>query len=235
MSMGERIGLGDFGKLARPKTLTDVFLLNPSATPDLEDWWIENRKLSYSSTTFNKDMLAGTYGMNLDVLFSDLSIDSYHCQITSFLVLVSSEYKLLTTLEQIEFYKTRKPKAKVKAVGVTIFKNSQEVWNPNDSGLVWLFRPRCLVRLEDVKLFEEVETGDVLQFQKTNGMVMRVLKVRRKRFYLSTSWTNRSITYLTGTTGKLLQLNPDRPFKLIKLSSSQSSTPPSSSSSSSST
>lgn len=223
MSMSERIGLGDFGKLVRPKTLTDVFLLNPSATPDIEDWWIENRKLSHSSTTFNKDMLAGTYGMNLDVLFSDLSINSYHCKITSFLVLVSSEYKLLTTPEQAEFYKIRKPKAKVKAVGVTIFKNSNEIWKPNDSGLVWLFRPRSLVRMEDVKLFEVIEVGDIIQFQKTAGMIVKVLEVRRKRFYLSTSWTNRSITFLTGSTGKLLQLNLDRPFKIIKAKQSQMS------------
>lgn len=222
--MSKNITLNDFGKLVKPKVLTEAFLLCDGGHIDIDKWWRHSNLLYRSSKSHKKSTIEGTFGVRADPLFQSLNINEFVGVINSFVVFHDSSFKLVSSENEAKTLQQTKKRTFVIAAGVTFYKNYNketkalgEVWEySSSSNIVWLYTPKLLIPIESVELFNSVEAGDMIVFQKSQAIVISVKTLKRQKFYETCSWTNKKITVLNGSHGKKARLVTERPYKVIK-------------------
>lgn len=170
--------------------------------------------------------------------FSQLET-SYTGQITHLIVKVGQNYFLIDSIEAgsklLQTYQKRygtRTRVKVCAVGVRFFKGAKR--DPDTDSLIpidpwegiaadekeempvrlWFYEPKHLVRLEDIIRFESVEVGDLIFFQKSQGVVVNVRELNKPRFFKTCSWCSRTIVVMVAN--GLIRFLPDRKFQIHK-------------------
>lgn len=223
--MSNKITLNDFGRLVKPKILTEVFLLH-NQDVDPNNWWHQVLRLNATSKSYKKDMIAGTYGDTLEKLFSTLEIDKYVGVISSFIVFHSGKYKFVNSIEESKRLQSQKGKHySIRAIGITIHKEYDptthklgDVWDMmfSNQPIKWYYKPKHLIPIEDVEQFNNVQVGDMIVFKKTQALVINVKELSRLKFYSNCSWTKKSITVLSGNQARQVRLITNRPYQVIK-------------------
>ena len=222
--MSKKITLKDFGRLVKPKVLTEAFLLCGGGNIDIDKWWRRVNQLSRSSKTYKKVTIEGTFGEKIDPLFQSLQVNDYVAVINSFIVFHNFSYSHITTQTEVNRLLQEKRRVYVIAAGVTIHKTYNiethalgEVWQPtNNQSICWIYNLGHLIPIEDVELYNSVETGDLLMFDKSQAVVTKVKTLKRRKFYDTCSWTNKKITVLNGSAGRQVRLITSRSYKIIK-------------------
>lgn len=225
-TMSKKIDLNDYGRLVKLKVLTEAFLLcNPEKNVEPHNWWSQVCRLSFNSKSYKKDMLIGLYGERLDKLFSGLDVNAYVGVISSFLVFHAGKYQIITTAEEAQrVMSLHSRRLSVRAVGIKIHKSYDRetrelgpAWEMTDrSSVVWYYKLKHVIPVEDVEQYNKVEVGDMLVFKKTQALVTKVKRVSRQKFYSTCSWTDKKITVLSGKQGKQVRLITSRPYEIIK-------------------
>lgn len=221
--MTSKLQLNDFGKLYKVKVLTEAFILCNNVI-DAGDWWRKVIALNANSNSYKRDTIEGTYGMSLDKLFSQLDIDEYVVEVTSFLVFTNRNYKFIRNLQEAENVLKTGKRWSIRAVGVKIYRNYDKqtktlgsVWEPTAIPTIeWFYVPRHLVDLKTVELYNSVNVGDMLAFMKTQALVTNVKTLKRTKFWITCSWTKKKITILNGSTGRQMRLTTNRGYEVIK-------------------
>lgn len=213
----------DFGKIVRPKTLLEAYILCKHENFDADSWWHKVRTNTILSRTFKKDMISGTYGMDFRKLFATLFRDTFVCQINSFIVFHRGIYKLVTSPEEVEPLNDNS-RIVVCAVGVKFFNQfdpkTNTTSNPwkitEDKQILWFFRPKNLISIDIVQQYENAEVGDLVIYTKTHGLISKITYSKIKAWWAKTSWTRKKVTVLSGQNSKPHKLSIDRPYELVK-------------------
>ena len=82
--MAKKITLNDFGRLVKPKILTEAFILCNQDKVDPYNWWYHSLHFNQLYPSYKRDMLISIYGERLEKLFVNLTLNSYTASITSF-------------------------------------------------------------------------------------------------------------------------------------------------------
>ena len=222
--MSKKIDLNDFGRLVKPRILTEAFLLCNFDHIDLHNWWKQVLVLDMFSKSYKKDTIVSNYGLKLNELFEGLDIENYVASIISFIVLHDGKYKLVSTTQEAEILFSMRKKFYIRAVGIEIFKkynrDTKEVYEPWEStqktNITWFYKLKHIIPVEIVEQHNDVETGDLIIFSKTQALVTNVKVLKRTKFYSTCSWTKKKITVLSGNKAYQVRLDINRPFEIIK-------------------
>jgi len=215
--------LKDFGKLYKVKLLAQAFILCNNFI-DPGDWWNKVLALNANSISYKKDTIEGTYGQSLEKLFSQLDIDEYVVEITSFLVFTNFNYKIVRNAQEAEIIIKSGKRWSIRAVGVKFYHSYDkqtnklgDVWKPTTiPSIEWFYFPSHLIDLQTVEQYNSINVGDMLAFMKIQALVLSVKTLKRTKFWTTCSWTKKKITILNGSTGRQMRLNLNRRYDIIK-------------------
>ena len=221
-----KFALTDLGKLVKPKVLIKAFLLCKHEHFDVDKWWRKSKLNHNASRTYKRDMISGTFGMELSEIFEELSLENYIAQITSFVVFHNRNYKLVKNENDINNLQTGQ-RITICAVGVNIYKSYDpttkelgELWNLSaEKHISWFFVPHQLIPLELIEQYNSAEVGDLVLYKKSHGVVSSVKRMSRLRYYSVCSWTGKQVMVISGQEAKETNLSVDRPYTLIKKNS----------------
>ena len=225
--MGQkRVELSDFGRLVKPKVLTEAFLRCKTIRPiDPHEWWNQVNNLSFRSKTYKQDTIIGTYGQGLNTLFSDLNIDTYVGSSTSLVIFHAGEYSFIDSPEKAKkILEQKNRRYHIRAVGLKLYKDYDpktrqvgQVWEPtNNPSVVWYYKMRHVIPIEDVEQYNSLSVGDMIAFKKTQALVVKVKSLKRHKFYNYCSWTSKKITVLSGSQAHQVRMLTNRPYQIIK-------------------
>lgn len=219
-----KFSIKDFGRVVKPKILLRAFILCKHQDFDADSWWRKVKANNRVSSTYKKDMISGTYGMDFKKLFESLSKNNFACQINSFLVFHKGTYKLISSQEDLINLNSNN-KVVICAIGVKFFNNynslTKEITDPwkftEQDNILWLFSPKQLIPIETVEQYENAEVGDLVVYAKTHGVISKITTARpKKSWWAVSSWTNKQVIVLSGQNAKATKLSIERPYNLIK-------------------
>lgn len=223
MVMARRITLNDFGRLIKPKILTEAFILCNQDKVDPYNWWYHSLHFNQLYPSYKRDMLVSIYGERLEKLFANLPLNSYVAEITSFLVFFQRKYHFISNATQAQQIMQSGKKWSIRAVGVKLYKNYdisnktvKDVWEYDSPTIAWYFRLNHVLPIEEVELYNSIEVGDMVFFKKTQAFVTNVKTSNRRKWWNKCSWTDKQITVLSGSLGRQFKLNTTRPYQIIK-------------------
>jgi len=223
ISMVRKITLNDFGRLIKPKILTEAFILCNQDKVDPYNWWYHSLHFNQLYPSYKRDMIVGIYGERLDKLFANLSVNSYVAEITSFLIFYQRKYHFISSPAQAQQIMHSGKKWSVRAVGVKLYKDYdistkkvKDVWDYDSSTISWFFRLKHVLPIEEVELYNSIEVGDMVFFKKTQAFVTSVKKINRRKWWNKCSWTDKQITVLSGSLGYQFNLNANRSYQIVK-------------------
>lgn len=180
------------------------------------------------------------FGKSLNSLFSDVklgdttnrNLKSYTAKVVSYLVRIGSTHIVVdSTNIQETLMKARKrygnrTNLKIILVGVQFFCSFQEkngvleslepltIKTTDGFNTIWFYKPWELVPLTEVVKYESVRCGDLVMFQKTNGLVIKKKCLNKPKFFLTSSWSCYSITLLNHAGDGYTRFLPDRRFTI---------------------
>lgn len=215
--------LSDFGRLVKPKTLVQAFMMCHHDHLDPDRWWRNVKKNHAHSKSFKKDMITGTYGMELNKLFSALDVDSYVGRIVSFLVVHRGAYLVVKSPDEVAALVSKGGRLTIIAAGLKFYTDlaakPSDAWRGTSSDqFTWFFVPRQLVPLELVAQYNGAAPGDLVMYSKSHGVVKEVTTTKRTKFWATCSWTRRTVMVLSGQGAKPTKLSVDRPYRLVAAS-----------------
>jgi hypothetical protein len=221
--MARRITLNDFGRLIKPKILTEAFILCNQDKVDPYNWWYHSLHFNQLYPSYKRDMLISIYGERLEKLFANLPLNSYVAEINSFLVFFQRKYQFVTNPAQAQQIMQSGKKWSIRAVGVKLYKSYdssnktvKDVWEYDSQTISWYFRLHHILPIEEVELYNSIEVGDMVFFKKTQAFVTTVKNINRRKWWNKCSWTDKRITVLSGSLGRQFKLNTNRPYQIIK-------------------
>lgn len=221
--MAKKITLNDFGRLVKPKILTEAFILCNQDKVDPYNWWYHSLHFNQLYPSYKRDMLISIYGERLEKLFVNLTLNSYTASITSFLIFFQRKYHFVTNPVQAQQIMQSGKKWSIRAIGVKLYKkyNSttktvNDVWEYDSPSICWYFRLKHVIPIEEVDLYNSIEVGDMVFFKKTQAFVTNVKTVNRRKWWNKCSWTDKQITVLSGNLGHQFKLNTNRPYQIVK-------------------
>jgi len=223
IDMALKLHLKDFGKIYKVKILAEAFILC-NGLIDAGDWWCKVVALNANSKSYKHDTIESTYGSSLDKLFSQLDIDEYVVEISSFLIFTNRGYRFVRTIQEADNVIKTGKRWTIKAVGVKIYhsynpetKSLGKIWEPTALPTIeWFYLPRHFVDLETTQLYNSIDAGDMIAFKKTQAFVASAKILKRSKFWITCSWTKKKITILNGSTGRQIRLTTSRNFTVIK-------------------
>jgi hypothetical protein len=221
--MTSKLHLKDFGKLYKAKVLAEAFILCNNVI-DAGDWWRKVIALNANSKSYKHDTIESTYGLSLEKLFSQLDIDQYVVEVSSFLVFTNRSYKFIRNIQDADKIIKSGKRWSIRAVGVKIYRSYDsetktlgKAWEPTSLPTIeWFYTPRHLVDLQTIQLYNSVNVGDMIAFMKTQALVTNVKTLKRTKFWITCSWTKKKITILNGSTGRQMRLTTNRGYTVLK-------------------
>lgn len=225
--MAKKISLLDFGRLVKPRNISETFLLCNAETVDPYNWYSHHLHIA-NNLAYKQDLIIGIYGVKLEKLFENLEIDSYVGTISSFLVFHERRYKFVTSVAQAQQVLNSKKNWSIRAIGLNFYKNYNQQtktigdkWEYNIPTISWFYKPRSIIPIETVELHNSVEIGDLIAFKKTQAIVINIKNKSPKRWWSRTNWTTKKITVLAGSKGHRYKLNTHRPYEVRKAKTNQ--------------
>lgn len=220
--MSKKITLLDFGRLVKPRNISEAFLLCNPDKVDPHGWYYHHLRLG-NNKIYKQDLIVGIYGMRLEKLFENLNINSYVGAISSFLVFHERKYKFITSIAQAQQVLNSNKSWSIRAIGIKFYKTYNkdtktvgETWEHENSTISWFYRNKKIIPIEEVEKFNTIELGDMIAFKKTQAIVVGVDDKRPKRWWVNCSWTTKKVTILSGSKGRKIKLLTNRPFEVIK-------------------
>lgn len=223
INMG-KFSIKDFGKVVKPKILLRAFILCKHQDFDADSWWRKVKANNRVSSTYKRDMISGTYGMDFKKLFQNLSQNNFVCQINSFLIFYKGTYKLISSQEDLISLNS-KNKIVICAIGVKFYNKynstTKEVEDPwkftEQDNILWLFSPKQLIPVELVEQYENAEIGDLVVYSKSHGVVSKItISKPKKSWWAISNWTNKQVIVISGQNAQPNKLSVERPYDLIK-------------------
>lgn len=235
-----KFSLNLLGKLVRPRVIDNASILEVG-TPTNN----QNNNYGYLFKERHPPDLNAIFGKKSSLLFQPISLgnttksleDCYVAEITHLMVRASNHSEPIiinapsaeTVLNKILSKKGKKPRLRIKAVGVRFYKGVEydkekgvyiplNPWNPltlNDKEAIWFYYPRDVVPIEEIIKFEGINPGDLIIFQKVNGLTIKKTHLNKPKFYSSSSWSCYTI-FLMGKGLKKTRMLPNREFTVIK-------------------
>lgn len=230
-----KINLNTIGALVRPRIITHakVYPRIIDSLKEEEKWDLAGVADSYY---YSRDLLS--YKKPYEELFKDLVIgdttqDLSNCyvgMITSFIISISyKQYVLVDKNNVKDIVENLKRKNRsceslpIHFVGIKFFKGVKrnkngtlsptDPWEATSSQHTWFYRPWDLVSMETVIRYEKLESGDLVLFKKTSGIVLKNKHINKKRFYKTNSWSCKSVSVLMGNGRTILRFLPNKSFK----------------------
>lgn len=243
-----RFGPETLGLLVRPRILTSakVLPLNSKQPPPYSLLAIKPR-FHDSSVYIEPEIL---FGKSLNDIFSSFSLGdttnkqskSYTAKVTAYLVKIGSTSVIVDSSNiQETLIRVRKrygvrTNFKILSVGVVFFDSFQEregklepldprpIKTKDGEDTIWFYKPWELVPLTEIIKYESVACGDLVMFQKTNGLVIKKKTLNKPKFYMTSSWSCYSITLLNHAGDGFTRFLPDRKFVIRRKEDREDST-----------
>lgn len=240
-----RFGPESLGMLVRPRILASgkVLALNTKEQPPYS--LVSLRPNAHSQNPYLEP--ERLFGKSLSSLFFGLLLGDttkpyskpYTAKVVSYMVKVGSNHVLVDsnniheTLTRVRNRYGKRTNFKILMVGVKFyqsFRDNSGFLEPMDplsiktkdgSETIWFYKPWELVPMTEIIKYESVTCGDLVLFQKTNGLVIRKKSLNKPKFYLTSSWSCYSITLLNHAGDGYTRFLPDRRFTIRRKEDSE--------------
>jgi hypothetical protein len=221
------------GVLVRPRILAEARILSLNNAPfDLESI-LSKKPLLNQFSIFDLPFKELCQTLHLGNTSESLAT-SYVGEVTHYIVKIAGTPVLVDktnvqdVMRRIKKLLGARTNMKVLSVGVKFYQGMDNInnelkphvaWNTKTKDgheTIWFFKPWKLVAIQEIIKYESVEKGDLILFQKCNGLVVKKKLLNKPKFYRTSSWSCYSITLLNHTADGFTRFLPDRQFTIKK-------------------